>query len=66
MTYDEDEFAVATKIDGHYFAVMFDEATAEEARRTCGRWAANPDLPFTWMDAAKMCLKIREVLCSGV
>lgn len=64
---DDDEYAVATKIDGHYFAVMFDESTKHEAMRTLGRWASDPELPeFNWYEAARMSAKIREVLCSGV
>jgi len=64
MTDDDcgDHYAVATKIDGHYFAVMFDDATRQQAYRTIARWASNPELPFTWADAARMSQQVREVV----
>lgn len=36
------------------YIVLFDDAHRSEALRTLGRWAANPELSFTWYDAAKM------------
>lgn len=35
-------------------------ATRQDALRTLGRFATNPDLSFTWYDAAVLAKKIRE------
>jgi hypothetical protein len=51
-------FAVLTKGDERYL-VLYTDANRVEACRTVGRWAANPDLSFTWHDAARMAQQIR-------
>ena len=46
-----------TKGDDRY-AVLFDDASRAEALQTIGRWAADPELNFTWYDAAQLNHKI--------
>jgi hypothetical protein len=41
------------------YVILFDEATKTEALRTLGRWAGNPDLSFTWHDAACLSQKVK-------
>jgi hypothetical protein len=41
------------------YILLYDEASRKEALRTVGRWAADPELSFTWYDAAGMSQKIR-------
>lgn len=40
------------------YVVICNEHRIEEALRAIGRWAANPDLSFNWIDAAQMCCKL--------
>ena len=39
---------------------MFDEDTRAETLRTLGRYASNPELSFSWYDAAVLSQKIRK------
>lgn len=41
------------------FIVMYTSMTKADALRQLGRWAANPELIFTWYDAAVVSQKIR-------
>lgn len=43
-----------------YFFLYDDESKAE-LFRTLGRFASNPELSFTWYDAAVLSQKIRQV-----
>ena len=42
------------------YVFMFDEETRSEALRTLGRFASNPELSFSWYDAAVLSQKIRQ------
>ncbi|MBM4001159.1 MAG: hypothetical protein FJ297_16765 [Planctomycetes bacterium] len=42
------------------YVFLFDDAHRAEALRTLGRFASNPDLSFTWYDAAVLSQKIRH------
>ena len=44
------------------YIVLFDDSEAARlnALRTLGRWASNPELSFTWFDAATMSQRIRK------
>ena len=44
------------------YIFMFDEANRTETLRVLGRYAANPELSFTWYDAAVLSQKVREML----
>ena len=42
------------------YIFLFDDNNRSEALRTLGRYASNPDLSFTWYDAAVLSQKIRQ------
>jgi len=42
-----------------YFIFLYDDANRTEILRQAGRWAANPELSFSWYDAAVAAQKIR-------
>lgn len=42
------------------FLFLFDDENRTETLRTLGRFAADPELDFTWYDAAVLSRKIRE------
>ncbi len=41
------------------YLFLFNEKTRAETLRTLGRYASNPELSFTWYDAAVLSQKIR-------
>ena len=45
--------------NGEQYVFHFDAAGRDETLRTLGRFAANPDLSFSWYDAAVVSRKIR-------
>lgn len=44
------------------FLFMFDDKNRDETLRTLARFAADPELDFSWYDAAMLSRKIREAL----
>lgn len=42
------------------YIFLFDDEHRADTLRTLGRFASNPDLAFTWYDAAILSKKIRE------
>ena len=42
------------------YIFLFDEASRAETLRTLGRFASNPELSFSWYDAAVLSQRIRE------
>ncbi len=42
------------------YVFLYDDASRAEALRVLGRYASNPDLSFTWYDAAVLSQKIRQ------
>lgn len=42
------------------YVILYSPSNAAEAVRTCGRWALNPDLSFSWYDAASVSKQIRR------
>jgi hypothetical protein len=45
------------------YIFLFDDANRAEALRTLGRFASNPELSFTWYDAAMLSQKVRQAKC---
>lgn len=43
------------------YVFLYNDANRVETLRLLGRYAANPDLSFSWYDAAVMSKKIREI-----
>jgi hypothetical protein len=42
------------------YVFLYDDASRAEALRTLGRYASNPELSFTWYDAAVLSQRIRR------
>ena len=42
------------------YVFLYDDASRAEALRTLGRFASNPELSFTWYDAAVLSQKVRQ------
>jgi hypothetical protein len=42
------------------YVFLYDDARRAETLRTLGRFASNPELSFTWYDAAVLSQKIRQ------
>lgn len=42
------------------YIFLYDDDNRAETLRTLGRYASNPDLSFTWYDAAVLSQKIRK------
>jgi hypothetical protein len=50
---------------GERYIFLFDDNNRSEALRTLGRYASNPDLSFTWYDAAVLSQKIRQTAAAS-
>lgn len=59
MTEDINVLALVKGEERYVF--LFDDNNRSEALRTLGRYASDPDLSFSWYDAAVLSQKIREV-----
>lgn len=58
----EREINVLALIKGEErYVFLYDDAQRVETLRTLGRYAADPQLSFTWYDAAVMSKRIREL-----
>jgi hypothetical protein len=42
------------------YIFLYDDEQRSETLRTFGRYASNPDLSFTWYDAAVLSQKLRQ------
>ena len=42
------------------YVFLYDDTSRAETLRTLGRYASNPELSFTWYDAAVLSQKIRQ------
>ena len=60
MTRDINVLALVKGEERYIF--LFDDQNRAEALRTLGRFASNPDLSFTWYDAAVLSQKIRKIV----
>lgn len=45
---------------GERYVFLYDDASRAETLRVLGRYASNPDLSFSWYDAAVLSQKIRQ------
>ena len=59
MTQDINVLALVKGEERYVF--LFDDDNRAEALRTLGRYASNPDLSFSWYDAAVLSQKIRQI-----
>ena len=58
MTQDINVLALVKGSERYLF--LYDDAHRAETLRTLGRFASNPELSFTWYDAAILSQKIRQ------
>ncbi len=57
------EVSVVALVRGEeQYIFMFNEANRTETLRMLGRYAADPELSFTWYDAAVLSQRIREMM----
>ena len=69
----ENEINVLAMVKGEEkYVFLYDDKNRTETLRLLGRYAADPQLSFTWYDAAVMSKKIRQIAaqeeeaCAGV
>ena len=48
------------------YIFLYEDSQRAEALRTLGRFASNPELSFTWYDAAVLSQKVRNSVASTV
>ncbi len=60
MTTDINVLALVKGDERYIF--LFDDGHRSEALRTLGRFASNPELSFSWYDAAVLSQRIRNIL----
>ena len=53
-------FLALIKDGGERYIWLYRESEKAEVIRSFGRFAANPELSFTWYDAARLSQKMRE------
>lgn len=58
MTQDINVLALVKGQERYVF--LYDDASRAETLRTLGRYASNPELSFTWYDAAVLSQKVRQ------
>jgi predicted transcriptional regulator len=47
--------------DGERFVFLYDDESYAQLLQTLGRYAADPELSFTWYDAAVLSQKVRRL-----
>ena len=47
--------------DGERYVFLFDDANRQATLRKLGEYASNPELSFTWYDAAILSRKMRKM-----
>jgi len=57
---DQDINVLALVKGAERYVFLYDDASRSETLRVLGRFASNPDLSFTWYDAAVLSQKIRQ------
>jgi len=63
---DMECLALVKKRNDERYIILYEIEQADEACCTLGRWAANPELSFTWYDAAVLSQRIRNRLSREV
>lgn len=59
----ENEVNVLALVKGEErYMFLFDDHNRDETLRTLARFAANPELEFSWYDAAMLSRKVREAV----
>ncbi len=52
---------IALVKDGERYVFLYDESSLAQMLQTLGRYAADPELNFTWYDAAVLSQKVRRL-----
>jgi hypothetical protein len=60
LTVPQDINVLALVKGAERYVFLYDDASRAETLRVLGRYASNPDLSFTWYDAAVLSQKIRQ------
>jgi hypothetical protein len=61
-TVNDDDINVLALVKGQErYIFLYDDSQRAEALRVLGRFASNPDLSFSWYDAAVLSQKIRQM-----
>ncbi|MBL8815173.1 MAG: hypothetical protein JNL58_04005 [Planctomyces sp.] len=47
--------------DGHRFVFLYDDDSVDAVLNTFGEYASDPELEFTWYDAAVLAQRAREL-----
>ncbi len=63
---DESVNIVALMKDGERFVFVFDEESSPQLLQTLGHYAADPEMNFTWYDAAVLSQKVRRLQSQSV
>lgn len=51
---------IALVKDGERYVFLYDDASAPQLLQTFGKYAADPELNFSWYDAAVLSQKVRR------
>ena len=52
--------------NGERYVFLYDDRSADQLLQTLGRYAADPELNFSWYDAAVLSQRIRTLRAAGV
>jgi len=58
---DRNVNVIALVKDGERYVFLYDEHSIPQLLQTLGRYAADPELNFTWYDAAVLSQKVRRL-----
>ena len=47
--------------DGERYIFLYDDRSASQVLQTLGRYAADPELSFSWYDAAVLSQRVRQL-----
>jgi hypothetical protein len=63
MSHDINVLALVKGAERYIF--LYDDENRSEVLRTLGRYASNPDLSFSWYDAAVLSQKVRQTAAAN-
>lgn len=58
---DRNVNVIALVKDGERYVFLYDDQSVPQLLQTLGRYAADPELNFTWYDAAVLSQKVRRL-----
>ncbi|WP_437231148.1 hypothetical protein SH661x_002403 [Planctomicrobium sp. SH661] len=58
---DRNVNVIALVKDGERYVFLYDDKSVPQLLQTLGRYAADPELNFTWYDAAVLSQKVRRL-----